>query len=110
MASTSDLIVGADGHFLGDAEAIGKHPPDYILGLAREGQITVGIEGGDPDLAYAVQKLGPELLMLSSDFPHEVNGTIVREEIGHLRDDPQSSDEAERATLGGNAARFFGLG
>jgi hypothetical protein len=63
MASTSDLIVGADGHVLEDAEAIGKHPPGHILGLARGGRITVGMEG----------------------------------------------DEAKRAILGGNAARFFGL-
>jgi len=108
MASTSDLIVGADGHVLEDAEAIGKHPPDYIIGLAREGRITVGMEGDEPDLAYAVQTQGSEPIMFSSNFPHEVNGTIVSEEIGHLRDDPQTSDEAKRAILGGNAARFFG--
>ena len=109
MASTSDLIVDADGHVLEDAEAIGKHPPDYIHGPAREGRIPVGMEGAAPDLAYAVQKLGSEPFMFSSDFPPEVNGTIVREEIGHLRDDPRTSDGAKRATLGGNAARFFGL-
>ena len=50
MASTSDLIVGADGHVLEDAEAIGKHPPDYTLGPAREGRVTVGMEGDEPDL------------------------------------------------------------
>ena len=108
MASTSDLIVGADGHVLEDAAAIGKHPPDYIPGLAREGRITVGMEGDDPDLAYAVQKQDSEPFMFSSNSPHEVSGTIVSEESGHLRDGSESSDEAKRAILGGNAARFFG--
>jgi predicted TIM-barrel fold metal-dependent hydrolase len=82
---------------------------DYILGLVRDGRIAVGMEGDEPDLAYAVKKIGSEPFMFSSDFPHEVNAGIVREEIGRLRDDPETSDEAKRAILGGNAARFFGL-
>ena len=45
----------------------GEHVSGYILRKVKEGQIFVGCEGEEPDLAYGVRRVGPEPWVFSSD-------------------------------------------
>jgi predicted TIM-barrel fold metal-dependent hydrolase len=82
---------------------------DYIRGLIQAGRVVVGIEGGETDLAYAINVAGAQAFMFSSDFPHEVNAQTVHKEIHELREREEISEEAKEAILRGNAARFYRL-
>jgi len=87
----------------------GQTVADYIRTLIQAGRLTVGIEGGESDLAYAIKVAGEQAFMFSSDFPHEVNVQTVRKEIGELREREEISEAAKQAVLYGNAARFYKL-
>ena len=87
----------------------GQTVADYIRTLIQAGRLTVGIEGGESDLAYAIKVAGEQAFMFSSDFPHEVNVQTVRKEIGELREREEISEAAKQAVLRGNAARFYKL-
>ena len=87
----------------------GQTVADYIRTLIQAGRLTVGIEGGESDLAYAIKVAGEQAFMFSSDFPHEVNVQTVRKEIGELREREEISEAAKQAILRGNAARFYKL-
>ena len=75
----------------------------------RAGRLVVGIEGGESDLAYAIQVAGEQAFMFSSDFPHEVNVHTVKKEIDELHENNGISDSAKRAILRDNAERFYRL-
>jgi predicted TIM-barrel fold metal-dependent hydrolase len=75
----------------------------------QSGRLTVGIEGGETDLGYAIQVAGEQAFMFSSDFPHEVNVHTVTKEIDELRENNGISDSAKRAILRDNAQRFYRL-
>jgi predicted TIM-barrel fold metal-dependent hydrolase len=87
----------------------GQTVADYIRTLIQAGRLTVGIEGGESDLAYAIKVAGEQAFMFSSDFPHEVNVQTVRKEIGELCEREEISETAKHAILRGNAARFYKL-
>jgi uncharacterized protein len=87
----------------------GENLADYIRGLVRAGRLVVGIEGGESDLAYAIEVAGEHAFMFSSDFPHEVNVQTVRKEISELREREEISATAKEAILHRNAARFYQL-
>jgi predicted TIM-barrel fold metal-dependent hydrolase len=80
----------------------------YIRRLIKSGRLFLGCEGGEPDLAYLCQSVGSEAFLYSSDFPHEVNSQICREELGEILESPELSDEQKAAILHGNAQRFYG--
>ncbi len=87
----------------------GQTVADYIRGLVQAGRLVVGIEGGESDLAYAIQIAGERAFMFSSDFPHEVNLLTIRKEIRELCEREEISEAAKQAILAGNAARFYNL-
>ena len=87
----------------------GKTVADYIRALVQAGRLVVGIEGGESDLAYAIQVAGEQAFMFSSDFPHEVNVQTVKKEIHELCERNEISDSAKRAILRDNAERFYRL-
>lgn len=84
----------------------GQTMRDYVIRLIRDQRIAVGMEGDEHDLPYALECIGHQPFMFSSDFPHEVNEALVSQEIQHVRD---LDEDASAAILGGNAARFFGI-
>lgn len=88
----------------------GQRLADYIIGLAKNGQIFIGCEGDEPDLAYAIKKIGPEPFLYSSDFPHEVNNESCKEELEELIESEELSQSAKEAVLFRNAERFYNLG
>jgi uncharacterized protein len=89
--------------------APGETVADYILRQVKAGRIFVGVEGGEPTLAYAVQTLGPEAFVFSSDFPHEVNIATCRHEIDEVLENAALSADDKRAIFYRNAERLYGL-
>ena len=87
----------------------GTSVADYLRSLIKAGQLVVGIEGGESDLAYAIKVAGEEAFMFSSDFPHEVNTQTVKKEIRELTERAEISPAAKLAILRRNAARFYRL-
>jgi predicted TIM-barrel fold metal-dependent hydrolase len=82
---------------------------DYILRHIKAGRIFVGCEGNEPALAYAVRVVGPEPFLYSSDFPHEVNNAMCKEEIGEILGNEALTPAEKEAILYRNAERFYRL-
>ena len=80
---------------------------DYIIRHIRAGRIFIGCEGTEEILPYAMQVVGHEAFLFSSDYPHEVDATACRAEIDQVLDHPELSQEQREAILGGNAARLY---
>ena len=87
----------------------GQTVADYLRTLIEAGRLVVGIEGGQTDLAYAIEVAGAQAFMFSSDFPHEVNVHTVQKEIRELREREEINEAGKQAILRGNAARFYNL-
>jgi uncharacterized protein len=81
----------------------------YIRKHVQEGRLYVGCEGDEPTIAQAVQAVGAEAFIFSSDFPHEVNNAMCKEEIEELQENPGLSTADKEAVLCRNAERFYGL-
>jgi uncharacterized protein len=88
----------------------GERVSDYVVRFVKSRRIFVGCEGGEPLLAKAVEMVGSEPFMYSSDFPHEVNAVTCKKELAELTGNTALSDEAKEAILFGNATRFYDLG
>lgn len=80
---------------------------DYLTGHLDAGRITVGVEGDEPALAYAVKTYGPHPFLFSSDFPHEVNKETIQHELDELYENEEVSDADREAILRTNAERFY---
>jgi len=87
----------------------GESVATYVLRHVKAGRIFVGVEGGEPALAYAVKTLGPEAFVFSSDFPHEVNIATCRHEIEEVLENEELSLEDKRSIFYRNAERLYGL-
>lgn len=82
---------------------------EYILRHLREGRIYIGIEGDEPEIAYAVSQFGSEPLLFSSDFPHEVNEETIQAELGELEQNAGLSILDKENILRNGAQRLYGL-
>lgn len=82
---------------------------DYMAELMHEGRLVIGCEGGEHQLANAVNYFGCSPFMYSSDFPHEVNIASCKHELEEL-DELEISEEAKAAMRGGTARAFYKLG
>ncbi len=87
----------------------GERLRDYLRRHFRTGRLFIGCEGDEPALATVVREIGPGALLYSSDFPHEVNTALCREEIAELRENPDLDDAAKAGILYANAERFYHL-
>ncbi len=56
-----------------------------------------------------MKEVGANCLLFSSDFPHEVNNDLCREEIDELLAHPDLTDAAKAGILHANAERFYRL-
>ena len=81
-----------------------------VRGKVKSGKVFIGCEGDEPELAYAVKKLGNEPFLYSSDFPHEVSNQSCRHEIDELIESAELSEDDKEAILCRNAERFYKLG
>jgi len=86
----------------------GEKVSDYIIRHVKDRRIFIGCEGGEPLIGKAVQMVGNEPFMYSSDFPHEVNATICKKELDELLNNGELSRADKDAILFNNAIRFYG--
>ncbi len=80
-----------------------KDPIEYF----RSGKVFVGCEGNEDVLVYCVNRIGHEVFMFCSDFPHEITMDNCMEEIDEIRDREELTDEQKQAILGDNARNFY---
>ena len=81
---------------------------DYMAELMQEGRLVIGCEGGEHQLATAIEYFGCAPFMYSSDFPHEVNVSSCLHELEELNE-LEISDEAKQQLRGGTARKFYKL-
>ena len=77
----------------------------YMSELMQAGRIVIGCEGGEHQLANAIDYFGCTPFMYSSDFPHEVNIESCKHELAELQELPV--DERSKQLLCGGTARTF---
>jgi predicted TIM-barrel fold metal-dependent hydrolase len=82
---------------------------DYISRHVKAGRLYVGCEGDEPGLAFACSQVGSEMFVYSSDFPHEVNNAMCREELAELIECAELSEADKENVLHANAERFYAL-
>jgi predicted TIM-barrel fold metal-dependent hydrolase len=83
---------------------------EYIARHIDARRIFIGCEGEEPDIAYAVKRLGNKPWVYSSDYPHEVNNEFCKHEITEMLENQDMSAADKDAILHGNARRFYSLG
>jgi len=86
----------------------GEKVSDYIIRHVKDRRIFIGCEGGEPLIGKAVQMVGNEPFMYSSDFPHEVNAATCKKELDELLNNGELSRADKDAILFNNAIRFYG--
>ncbi len=85
----------------------GERVSDYIIRHIKAGRIFIGCEGSEPDLAYAIKRVGNSPFIYSSDFPHEVNNEFCKKEIQEVLECEEITAEDKEAVLHRNAERFY---
>jgi predicted TIM-barrel fold metal-dependent hydrolase len=80
-----------------------KKPSD----LVRESQIYFSLEAGESLLPAAVKHVGAEHFLFASDVPHWDNE--FPENLEHLRNHPDLSEDAKEKILYKNAKQLFNL-
>jgi predicted TIM-barrel fold metal-dependent hydrolase len=73
----------------------------------REGRIYVTCEP-DEDIPYVIQRVGADVLMLATDYPHE-DPMAEAHLLTDLTKRKDLSDDAKNKILKENPARFYGL-
>jgi predicted TIM-barrel fold metal-dependent hydrolase len=87
----------------------GESVTDYIRKHIKQGRLFIGCEGDEPTLSYAVNTVGSEAFVFSSDFPHEVNSEMCKHEVEELLEAEDLADRDKENILRHNAARFYSL-
>lgn len=81
----------------------------YIGKHMREGRLFIGCEAHEPALPFAVQQVGANPFIYSTDFPHEVNNEYCKAEIQELIESEVLPQSDKEAVFHGNAECFYGL-
>jgi predicted TIM-barrel fold metal-dependent hydrolase len=79
-----------------------KHTPSEIL---AEGRLFCSVEPGEEHLEYAVETLGEDIWLFSTDYPHQ--GTPWPDGVPHIVERTGLSESAKLKMLGANALRMF---
>ena len=76
--------------------------------LMESGRVLVSVEGADPGLAYAVQRLGEDAIIYATDYPHETKETVT-EELDEALAREDLPESALRKIYRDNALRLYDL-
>ena len=76
--------------------------------LMASGRVLVSVEGADPGLPYAVQRLGEDAVIYATDYPHETKETVA-EELDEALARADLPESALRKIYRENALRFYNL-
>jgi predicted TIM-barrel fold metal-dependent hydrolase len=85
----------------------GEKIADYIRRHMKEGRIFIGCEGEEPDIAHAIDVLGCNPFLFSSDYPHEVNAEMCKHELDEIMESKEISDKDKELILHGNAEKLY---
>lgn len=88
----------------------GEELDHYILRQVKEGRIFIGCEGDETFLPYAVQVVGSEAFLYSSDFPHETNADLCKHDIERIFTTDSISERDRANIFCHNVERFYGTG
>lgn len=80
-----------------------KKPSEYLRG----GKIYFHCEADESTLPYVIERVGEDVLLFASDYPHELELDESIEELSERRD---ISESAKRKILYDNPSRFYRLG
>ena len=82
---------------------------DRVRKHVKAGKILVGCEGDEPALPFAIELVGAEAFLYSSDFPHEVDAASCKEELEELMENEKLTKVDKEAILSKNAEKFYRL-
>jgi predicted TIM-barrel fold metal-dependent hydrolase len=88
--------------------AAGRSMGSYLRDLVQGGRVVFGCEGGEPQLATAIEHFAATPFMFSSDFPHEVSAASCLHELDEL-DELGIGQESKNLLRGGTARAFYRL-
>ena len=74
--------------------------------LMHSGRIVVSVEGADPGLPYAVERLGEDAIIYATDYPHETRETVA-EELDEALARTDLPERVLRKIYRDNAIRFY---
>ena len=74
--------------------------------LMRSGRVLVSVEGADPGLPYAVERLGEDAIIYATDYPHETK-EMVAEELDEALARTDLSEDVLRKIYRDNAIRLY---
>jgi predicted TIM-barrel fold metal-dependent hydrolase len=72
----------------------------------KSGQIYYHAELWEAMLPYVIDRIGEDLIIYASDYPHEPD---LAEAIRKFEDRMDLSDSAKRKILSDNGKRFYGM-
>ena len=101
-------------------ERMDEHWEHYSLGRARttseppstyfKRQCFISCEAGEELVDVVVEHVGPDYLMMATDYPHpDAVDKFPERTVGDLTRNAALTDEVKRMILWDNPARFFGL-
>jgi predicted TIM-barrel fold metal-dependent hydrolase len=93
--------VGAEYKEFG--EWVKRRPSEYIA----SGRIFFSCEGSEESLGYAIQRIGDQVLLYASDFPHETNAERAKHELVELLEREDLSEQTKTNILCDNIQRFY---
>jgi predicted TIM-barrel fold metal-dependent hydrolase len=83
----------------------GRMTPEQIL---TSGRIFFTCEGSEDSLRYAIERLGDEVFMYASDFPHETDAPRAKREIAELLEREDIAESSKQKIFKDNVLRFYG--
>jgi predicted TIM-barrel fold metal-dependent hydrolase len=90
------------GHRSPQAPLLKKKPSEYMT----SGRIYYHAELWEAMLPYVIERIGEDLILYASDYPHEPD---LAEAIRNFEDRKDLSDSAKRKILSDNGKRFYSM-
>jgi uncharacterized protein len=87
-----------------------QRPDKYIVQQIQEGRFFVGCETEELTMRFALEVVGNQPFIYSSDFPHEVTNQSCKHDIEELVESDELSQQDKEAILHTNAERFYKFG
>jgi predicted TIM-barrel fold metal-dependent hydrolase len=84
-------------------EWVKKRPSEYIA----SGNVYFSSEGSEESMAYAIQRIGDQVMLYASDYPHETNVERAKHEIEELLEREDFSEQTKQNILCENVQRFY---
>jgi len=84
-------------------EWVKKRPSEYVA----SGNVYFSSEGSEESMGYAIARLGNQVMLYASDYPHETNVQRAKHEIEELLEREDFSEQTKRNIFCDNVERFY---